>query len=111
MRLGRLLVLAILVLVAGRTAASQEIQSQGKNPDHRDYAQRSTPQKDFGIRSESGQVWANPEDRASLCFTMHTIRVSRPHGMDAGHVIGESTCTPAVRFEMKSAVSNPAPQK
>jgi len=111
MRLGRLLVLAILVLVAGRTAASQEIQNQSKNSGNNDYVQRLAPQKDFGIRSSSGETWTMPEDRANVCLTMHTIRVSRPHGTDPGHVIGESTCTPAVRFEMKAVDSNPPPQK
>ena len=111
MRLGRLLVLAILVLVAGRTAASQEIQTQDNNSVDSRHSSAPAPTKDFGVRANTAQAPAVPEEGTSLCLTMHTIRVSRPHGMDAGHVIGESTCTPAVRFQMKSADAKPSQQK
>jgi len=109
MRLVRLLVVATLVLVAGRTAAGQS-QRQNNSPSSSRHNQARTiaPAKDF---SRGTQSWTAPVDRDSLCMTMHTIRVAREDGTDATHVIGESTCTPAFRLEMKSVVSNSAAQK
>ena len=115
MRLGRLLVLAILVLIAGRTASSQEIKNDN-SVTQRSSTQTFAAANDFGIRvaakSGSGEFASKgPEYADGVCFTMHTIRVAREDGTDATRVISQSTCTPAVKLQMKSADARPTQPK
>jgi hypothetical protein len=114
MRLGRLLVIAILILVAGRMAAGQEIRHPNNSSDAaRNSAPPSAASSDFGIRvAARSDIASNGLDYADgSCFTMHTIRVAREDGTDATRVISQSTCTPAARLQMKSAATQSSLQK
>ena len=46
------------------------------------------------------------------CYVMHTIQVARDSkDSDSTHIVDVTNCTPAKRFEMKSAVATPQSNK
>ncbi len=110
MRLTRLLLVVLLVLVIGRTAAGQEIKANNQNsvqapPDYVLPAQnaRSTPQRDF--QTERNGFGNDGTPRQDVCLTMHSLIVERSESYsDTTRLVAQRTCTPAVRFQMKSAV-------
>lgn len=130
MRIMRLLLIMLVVVTAGRTAASQEFQAQHPNrfskghdyvrplvpensPAPFSFKGDAAPQRRFNLAEEDGlfpkkRVVAAPE--SNLCLTMHSLKVVRPNKhSDATVVVGQSTCTPADRFRTKAAVAQPAP--
>jgi hypothetical protein len=104
MRIARLLVVALLVLIAGRTAAAQEIKTAKDRTSRPDYV------RPFAV---DHHAWASrPRDsrRSSgattddVCLTMHTLVVARDDGGDSTRLVAQRTCTPSRQFETKSAV-------
>jgi len=123
MRLTRLLLAVLLVLVIGRIAASQDVSSGNDSSasPRSDYRRSFTVAGDStGAPLQTGlpgvhttkrqQVEPSPAD--NLCLTMHTFQVARDEARaDATHLVAERTCTPAQRFQTKSAIGVPAERK
>jgi len=122
MRLTRLLVVVLLVLVAGRTAVSQNIKESTAKPSfHSDYW------RPFAATNESDGRWlrqgwsystrgtSSPGAEGfqnDTCLTLRTLVVARDYQQsDSTHLVSQRTCTPARQFQMKSAVVNSSGQK
>ena len=128
MRLTRLLLIALLVLIAGKTAASQD----SKAPTNKsDYVRPFAPSNSNSIRpsvSANGIDYPSASHRAlpkgkswlvedfqnqnDTCLALHTLVVARDaQHSDATHLVSQRDCTPARQFQTKSAVTVPADQK
>ncbi len=112
MRFSRLLLAMFLVLVAGRTAASQD-----SNPQD---AAKPTPKSDYIRHWTNSTETALPGDGVlveqstseNTCYALHTFVMAREsRHSDATRLVAHRTCTPANRFQMKSAVVTPKPQE
>ncbi len=111
MRLSRLLLALFLVLVAGRTAASQDSKPQdnGKPTPKSDYIRPWTNITDSAIPAEG--VLSAQSTSENLCYALNTYIMAREtKHSDATHLVAHRTCTPANRFQMKSAIVVPKPQ-
>jgi hypothetical protein len=116
MRLARLLLIVVLVLIAGRSAASQDNKTDNRKPNVQPEltnppepsSHNNNPRAHILSRYPAPDLLADN----NTCLVMHTTQVARD-GLytDATHVVAERDCTPANRFQMKSAVATPAPQK
>ena len=119
MRVARLLLVAVVVLLAARTAASQQV-SNTKEPSARIHNSRHadipplTPQQQAQLLQQIQPAKAASDGRFNIddlpagtevCLTLHTLQVARDEGSDSTHLVAERTCTPAHQFEMKSAVA------
>jgi len=113
MRIARLLLVALLVLLAGRTAASQELATSHPNakPDYlRPFSvKQDAPLPDGILRARpAAKKWFLIDDLpegTEVCLTLHTLQVTRDaQHSDSTHLVSQRTCTPARQFEMKSAV-------
>jgi len=113
MRLTRLLLVAFLILVAGRTAASQEAKTSDIRPAVASFTDASShvwTSRPADRRRNAADTRA--EDGDDICLTMHTMQVARDEkGSDATHLVAERTCTPASQFQTKSAVVTLPTQK
>ena len=113
MRLARLLLMALVVLIAGRTVAGQEVSIPQQPP------QVATPKPDYvrpfvRVHPARGAKTFYLDDLRGgpdFCLTMHTLVVAREDGGDSTHLVAHRTCTPARKFEMKSAVVRTTDQK
>jgi hypothetical protein len=110
MLITRLLLVALLVLFAGRSAAGQKTDSA--NSQRADFVRPFVAQNIETLPVGDAPVskrWNFAEDFKTddeFCLTMHTLVVSRKD-RSSGEVIAQYTCTPAKRFQTKSAVANP----
>ena len=113
MLITRLLLVALLVLFAGRSAAGQ--QTDAANSQHADFVRPFVAQNVETLpvgetsRTPVSKRWNFAEDFKAddeFCLTMHTLVVSRKD-RSSGEVIAHYTCTPAKRFQTKSAVATP----
>jgi hypothetical protein len=121
MLLTRLLVATLLLLVAGRTAASQQIaQKTDEITAKTDYVQRfeSTVESSRLLETASSRTARQSKilDEAQrtddVCLTLHTFVMARDsQTSDATHLISHRTCTPGRQFEMKSTVLSPSRDK
>src|SRR4051794_35871021 len=118
MLLTRLLVATLLLLVAGRTAASQQIaQKTDETTAKSDYVQPVEPTVESGRLSETtssrtARQWKILDDARrtdDVCLTLHTFLMARDsQTSDATHLVSHRTCTPGRQFEMKSTVRSPS---
>jgi len=111
MRLVRLLLVVVLVLIAGRTAAGQDNQTDNQKtnprPELTNPPEASHPNH---LRAHIPAGYPAPDSLgdSNTCFVMHTTQVARDSKYsDATHVVNVTNCTPASRFQMKSAVVEP----
>ena len=125
MRLTRLLMVVILVLMAGRTAASQDIQTPKTSTVRQDYVRPFVAQKDFAgdtrpshaqdgrrVPSTTPRTGTGATTSDDTCLTLHTLVVARESkGSDSTRLVSQHTCTPARQFQMKSAVVNSTEQR
>jgi hypothetical protein len=51
------------------------------------------------------QLHFSPSD--NTCYTMRSILVTREPGADVTETVGQRTCTPSSRFQMKHSVQQP----
>ncbi|MGZ4789118.1 MAG: hypothetical protein ACXVZX_11425 [Terriglobales bacterium] len=118
MRLGRLLLIVLLVVIVGRTAASQELKAEKKSDaaSRADYVRPWVASNDF-----DAPAWASrPRDSRRVagateiesCLMLRTFIVAREDKeSDAVRLVKQRTCTPSSQFQIKSAVVEPAEQK
>lgn len=110
MRSFRLLLVVFLVVLVSGTAASQDVKTGNESASApHSYMRPFAAPKNFGARGSrnfSSDRWfgQSAEYADTICLTMHRLRVAQDDGTDATHLVGQSTCTPAKRFQMKSAV-------
>jgi hypothetical protein len=50
-------------------------------------------------------VYLSPSD--TTCYTMRSMLVAKEPGSDATDIVGQRTCTPSSRFQMKQSVQHP----
>jgi hypothetical protein len=43
----------------------------------------------------------------NTCYTIHSMLVEKQPGSDATEIVGQQTCTPSSRFQMKHSVQRP----
>jgi len=112
MRFSCLLLALFLVLVAGRTAAGQDHKPQDNTkPDSKsDYIRQWTNTTDIALPA-NGVFIAQPASE-NTCYALNTFVMARESkNSDATRLVAHRTCTPANRFQMKSAVVIPKPQE
>ena len=126
MRLTRLLPIIVLVVAAAVTATGQANNPNNQNAGQ-DYGRPSVSARGLlaDVSHLPGQRDLTPKrspdrrvpyfelaDNNGTCFVMHTTQVARDSkDSDAVHVVSERNCTPSTRFQMKSAVAEPSPEK
>ncbi len=130
MRLARLLLLALFVLAMGEITVGQESKTDNQKPGVQQHDVKPLP-PDFAKSLDSlqdGQTYTYHGvpfrlDKKNLrlvpdlnalnavtndCLVIHTIQVARDEkDSDSTHVVNVTNCTPAKRFQMKSAVATP----
>ena len=119
MRFTRFFLVAILVLGAGRTAASQEPKTHTKKSAsawsdsmRRFVAEKGSTERTWASRSNDSRRVADATNVEDTCLALHTLVVARDEKRsDSTHLVSQSTCTPARQFQMKSAVVNSDEQK
>jgi hypothetical protein len=117
MRLVRLLIVVLVLVVAGRTAAGQDIKAQSNKPDVSDT--QSNYVRPFVAPENAGDsAWPKGSNGSrqsypvlaenDACLTLHTFVVARDGKQsDSTHLVAQRTCTPSRQFQMKSAVVQP----
>jgi hypothetical protein len=115
----RLLLVNLIVLLAGRTAASQQINNDVLHAavGNGNYIRPFTPATHLRGLLESAsprvaQYESSPGDddfqTDSVCLTLDTFVIARySKNSDETHVVAHRTCTMGRRFQMKSADLHP----
>ena len=118
MRLARLLLMALVVLIAGRTAAGQDTNPKQDHATRSDYVRPWVSNRGGGhfalhVGEDSRSVRTGVENVLAdeTCLTLHTLVVAREGGGDSTNIVAQRTCTPARQFATKSAVMKVSPQR
>jgi hypothetical protein len=112
MRLTRLLLIALVVLLAGRTAASQEAKpDSGSHPNYLRPWISADQLHHRVVNHNANRLPGNALLAEDTCLTLHTLVVAREdEHSDATQLVEDRTCTPIRQYQIKVAVE-PSPQK
>jgi hypothetical protein len=106
-----LALLMLLLMMGGSTFGADREAVQAKNDtavptvpnsvaqeDSQNAAQPAPSSREFGKKN----LQYSPTD--NTCYTMHSMLVAKQPGSDVTETVGQRTCTPASRFQMKHSV-------